>query len=300
VVEDLPSIVRGTFPKNESAHIKFVVMLRDPVKRTRSSWLAKKSKDEDNKLNSFAEAVAVGKQQGLCIARCFDRPWEVRNGCSMERCRRKYDSTGFEGAFGMLAHVVKSMYSYQIMNWFHHFPKRNFFFLTLEQYVANPIGTYQKVLRFLGLPLYDSKGVKGFKDRDALVNVLRRVKNVAAKYPDLEAEMTLELSTELEVFFHPNNALTEMLVGFKTGYPTYVKNETRLREILSPDKYARVRASVTYHTSPPLVTLRDNGTMARLHHSSPRARKGPITKKNVASVKSRIPKPGEEEGGQVE
>jgi hypothetical protein len=109
----------------------------------------------------------------------------------MRRCRRKYDTTGFDGgAFGMIAHLVKSMYAYQIMTWFHYFPRNHFHFVTLEQYIERPLATYERALDFLGLPLYDPAGAAGFQNRTAVLDKLRVLRNVkATKYPELEEEV---------------------------------------------------------------------------------------------------------------
>ena len=52
----------------------------------------------------------------------------------MAKCRRKFDSTGKAGTKSTLAHVVKSMYAYQLRNWYEYFDPSQFHIFSIEQY----------------------------------------------------------------------------------------------------------------------------------------------------------------------
>ena len=90
----------------------------------------------------------------------------VTDNCSIQTCREKYcsklDSTekrkNCKNEPILLAHVVKSMYYYQLRKWFQHFKRDQFFIFSLEEYVNDSIGTIERLLDFLGLPLYDETG----------------------------------------------------------------------------------------------------------------------------------------------
>ena len=102
---------------SNAAKLKFIVILRDPTQRTISSWVYKKSckscQDTAPRMPSFKTSVDEGIDQGNCVYKCFNKQIkkfnykivtsdynttiftnEDGNGCSISRCRIKYDSTG--------------------------------------------------------------------------------------------------------------------------------------------------------------------------------------------------------------
>lgn len=76
--------------------------------------------------------------------------------CSMKECRKQLDGDGFSGGIQSMAHVVKSMYVYQLIHWLHIYNPQQFLVITLEEFIEKPIATIEKILTFLGLSLYES------------------------------------------------------------------------------------------------------------------------------------------------
>ena len=102
--------------------------------------------------------------------------------------------------------------------WFEYFPKADFFIFTIEQYRKNPIGVTEALLNFLGLPLYDPTGKMGFKDKDALINVLSVVMNETPASAMLESQLTPDSLKTLKEFFIKYDSKLAELIGWEKGY----------------------------------------------------------------------------------
>lgn len=112
--------------------LKFIVILRDPTQRTISSWVYKKSckscAETAPKLPSFQASIEQGMNQGDCISKCFKKQsskysykelvsdynlklftTDDDSGCSISRCRMKYDRTGGKtgGSPFMVKYITK-------------------------------------------------------------------------------------------------------------------------------------------------------------------------------------------------
>ena len=193
-----------------------------------------------------------GMKQGNCIAKCFQKnaQWKdirdfknvkIMKYCSMAKCRRAYDSTGKAGTKSTLAHVMKSMYAYQLRTWYEYFDPSQFYVFSIEQYSKNPIGVLESIFNFLGLPLYDIHGNFGFENRTSLKEVLYKVKNITPHRPNVLNEVTTKLKYDLDNFFRPHNALLVELLGWDPGY-----NTTNIRE-----KNNENALNLFYHASKP-------------------------------------------------
>ena len=187
VNDETPVLIRKTFPSIYHK-LKFIIMIRNPVARTISSWKSKKGK-HGNKVLSFANVTRIGIEQGKCIEYCYNNyfqkdnvtlkeyiismhthsnsnsnrthneDWmEVTSRCSMKYCRRRFDRTdgGSGGGIASMAHIVKSMYIYQLINWLHVFSLEQFCIITLEEFISEPLVTIKKITDFLGIPMYDN------------------------------------------------------------------------------------------------------------------------------------------------
>ena len=183
--EDIPLALTHLYDNKQLEKMKFIVCLREPVNRTVSSWLNKAAKHRDH--HALQTSVDIGINQGICIEQCFGKRITtninmlsnmnttlnknehialVNSDCSIQTCRRKYCSEiknkeerkKCKNEPLLLAHVVKSMYSYQLLEWFQHFKRKQFFIFSLEEYIRDSIGTIERLLDFLGLSLYDEKG----------------------------------------------------------------------------------------------------------------------------------------------
>ena len=236
VMDDVPKFIKQFY--GHSSRIKFLLCLRNPTKRAISSWVAKKVKKRstvnsqkiNQKLPSLDVSIHDGMKQGTCIAECFQRNAvgkdvrdfhvKIMNHCSMAKCRSNYDSTGKAGAKSTLAHVVKSMYAYQLRNWYEYFDPSQFYVFSIEEFGKNPIGVLESIFDFFGLPLYDIRGEYGFENRTSLKQVLYKVKNITPYRPSVMQAVTPQLLEELDNFFRPHNSLLVEILGRDLGYNT--------------------------------------------------------------------------------
>jgi hypothetical protein len=62
-----------------------------------------------------------------------------------------------------------------------------------------------------------------------------------------EKQITDKLITELEIFFMPANAVLDDLIGRKTGYPTFIHNETDIQNRLNDKQFQRLKKSPHYY-----------------------------------------------------
>jgi hypothetical protein len=239
--DDVPAIIKKALPHSDK--LRFIMVLREPTKRTISSWLAKKIKHSKKQMalevTELNETLSVGMIQSMCISHCvnslsLDRPL---SDCSFKNCRRRNDnSLGTNGGLLALAHVAKSLYVYQLMVWFSLFPRENFYILTLEAFAKNPVGELEKILDFLGLPLYDPQGKFefGWPNRSAVLNELQWLKNWSPKGTRFEQDVTPAVKKSLNDFFEPHNRLLDELLA---GNPptSYSKGKTKSHTERSED-----------------------------------------------------------------
>ena len=171
VLDHVPRLLREQYKYAP----KFIVSLRNPLSRTLSSWTFKAKEGIELKKKSsliqaddpFNKSMAIGLMQAQCIEDCYHR-FKSMKKCSITECRFKYDhrGDGRNGKYSYYAHLVKSLYVYQFLLWFAFFPKSDFFIFTIEQYRKNPIGVTEAIMNFMGLPLYDPSGKKGFTNKE--------------------------------------------------------------------------------------------------------------------------------------
>lgn len=186
VLDHIPLSLSLAYPPPHN--LKFIVSLREPLARAISSWKFKATEFYNMKRanpdkNFYPDALfnismMVGMESGRCIALCLKETRDIQ-GCSIKKCRLRAETRGDGryGGYSYCAHVMKSLYAYQFLLWFSYFRKEQFFVFTMEDLMKSPIGTFERLLDFLGLPLYDSTGKHGFTDRKALIRVLSVVKN---------------------------------------------------------------------------------------------------------------------------
>ena len=224
----------------ESRKLKFIVMLRDPVKRVESSWKFKKSfcracsNHIDKSIPSFLLSIGRGMNQGRCISTCYDNYLQMKKNrtlpthakfkdfCSILECRLRHDDkSGSSGGRSHLAHVVKSMYAYQLIIWYEFFHPSQFHIFTLESYIKCPFCEIEKILQFFGLATFDHKDKNsqpGFPDKGTLDRILKTKLNATPKIEEVEAEVTPETLQNLTKFFVPHNILLQGVLGWSPGY----------------------------------------------------------------------------------
>lgn len=81
--------------------------------------------------------------------------------CSLRHCRHIKDHSreGWVGGASFMAHAAKSLYAYQLLNWFSVFDRRQFLIISLEEFTEAPEATLRKITGFLGLHMYHREGV---------------------------------------------------------------------------------------------------------------------------------------------
>jgi hypothetical protein len=181
VHDETPLLIHKAF-HHTAEHLKFIMIVREPVKRMISSWRFKMEKTPGG-ITTFKEAVVSGLAQAKCIEDCFDKyflsgdRWRelvpevlsrgdflssnislsfMRSHCSIKVCRVKNDpnSHGYNGGNSVMAHVVKGMYMYELLAWLRVFRLEQFLIISLEEYVETPMGTMKKIIDFLGLQMF--------------------------------------------------------------------------------------------------------------------------------------------------
>ena len=229
VLESVPEVIRNL--TKEINKLKFIIMLRDPVKRVESSWKFKRTfcasclNHIDMNIPSFQLSVDRGMRQGTCISTCYNNLPALRkfkDYCSITKCRNLYDDeSGSSGGRSHLAHVVKSMYAYQLIMWQEFFKPSQFHIFTFESYVRCPLCEITNILNFLELPLYGHHGGKnGFENEQVLDSLLKTKLNGTPRVEEVEAEVTPELLKNLTNFFKPHNLLLRRILGWipEPGY----------------------------------------------------------------------------------
>jgi Sulfotransferase domain len=244
IVDHIPKLLSEGFAKTYP--LKFIVSLREPVNRTLSSWRFKahenyvaqekmvaKGRVEPIEISNLEDSIGWGKRRGECISKCYKRNEGDMKKCNMNKCRKKYDLMSKEtqlfaaledqSAFccrtAYYAHVTKSLYAYQFAKWFSYFDKSQFFVFTIEEFTRNRIGVIERLLDFLGLPLYDpGRGKYGYKGKEELKAILSMVINKTPRKIVFENQITPAVEKELKDFFSPHNEELKKVLGFDPGY----------------------------------------------------------------------------------
>ena len=183
-------------------------------------------------ISSLQDSIYWGKKRGDCISNCYKKNKANMAMCNMNKCRKKYDIMSKEtkpfaevqdkSAFccrtAYYAHITKSLYAYQFAKWFQYFDKPQFFIFSIEEFTKNRIGVLERILDFLGLPLYDSNGKFGYRSRDELTNLLSFVINKTPRKDVFESQITREIEEDLYDYFELHNTRLNTVLGFDTGY----------------------------------------------------------------------------------
>jgi hypothetical protein len=204
-------------------------MLRDPVARAVSSFWFKKVRGADTRtfetamrdgmryrrnMEACQAAVAanhpsaVAGAEGEAASAAFDRlqPFaqrEVLDECFFNRTET-VDPESQGGLFS--AHVDKGVYVDQLKRWFGLFDTKQFFVYSLEEYMADEVGTYQRQCDFLGL---EAVGERGFRSAEELKMVLAHKYNTNTE----KGPMDPAVLDELAEFYAPYTKELFGLVG---------------------------------------------------------------------------------------
>ena len=112
------------------------------------------------------------------------------------------------------AHITKSLYAYQFAKWFDYFDRSQFFIYTLEEFSKNRVGVLERLLDFLGVPIFDPTGRTGFSSWKNLTDLMSLQINRTPRKQCFEDQITNKATRYLHDFFAPHNALLEEIIGF--------------------------------------------------------------------------------------
>lgn len=144
--------------KKITPNAKFIVLLRNPVDRTFSQYA--RNLKNDYEYRTFSDAL---KHESERIQGRYEK---------MET-DDKYYSWDYE-IYGYLEHGI---YAKKLERWLRIFPKEQFMIIQSEEFLRNISGTYQQVLKFLGLPKWEPEEYILYKhrqSRDQMDPVLRK------------------------------------------------------------------------------------------------------------------------------
>jgi len=172
--------------KEASTNMKFVIFLRNPVKRALSSFRFKVSTDSEER------SMDATLMNGILRREKYERALRLRFGVPVddetvksiceamqvvaakkpklevdadekkkfwEKVLRElyYDRTDLIENNFFLEHVGKGIYFEQIERWWALFPRRNFYITSLECFINDPVGEFSNLLRFIDPTLLTSE-----------------------------------------------------------------------------------------------------------------------------------------------
>ncbi|XP_076094607.1 carbohydrate sulfotransferase 15-like [Mytilus galloprovincialis] len=128
----LPDLVRHIIP-----NVKLIIVLRDPVDRSRSSYFYSHSPKKP--VEAFDKAFLGGLR---LIKDCFKVKTEVEcilNDTLIMPFRKQVD------------HILPGLYYYFIKEWFRAFPREQFMIINFKDYKNNKTKTLNRIFKFLEL-----------------------------------------------------------------------------------------------------------------------------------------------------
>ena len=197
---------------------RFVIMIREPVARTVSSWEYKRIKGGERE--SFENIVVDGENQSTAMLKCWRRH-KASATINVEQALRACPTwrllTPSPHRFHeriSRSHVGKGMYFYQLAHWWTILPRENFLVVQCEKYYTDPATYFTKILTFAGV---EALGRTGFKDTNDLTTAASVHLNSMHR-ENLRSEVTPPLKERLSMLFQPHNQRLDKLLGVTTGY----------------------------------------------------------------------------------
>jgi len=192
---------------------RFLVMLREPIGRTFSSWSFKVESGGGKETRPWVESVRHGLGVLASTLNCLDR--ETKKGSSVGLALENMcAATHFDPRSSYFHHVMKSVYSLQFEVWFKRFSKSQFHILFMEDFIRDPVENLEVTLDFFGVPMVDEgKGKWGYPSRKVAEKVVRTVKNqTKGKKHTLDAP-TKGTREALDLAFAPFNCRLAQQLG---------------------------------------------------------------------------------------
>ena len=177
-----PHAPRRVFEK--MSHIKFIVLLRNPVNRAYSHYHHTVGSRKKHML-SFEDSVEMMIQE--------DPLDEIQKALE--------DETYWNAKLSTYSYLSRGIYVDQLKRWMQFFPRENFLIIKSEDYFKDSPAIYQQVLKFLNLPNYEPKDWKYGKF----------IKDL---YPKMDENTRKKLVT----FFEPYNKTLYKFLGRDFGW----------------------------------------------------------------------------------
>lgn len=171
----VPFEIKRFFP--ESAKLKFIVILRDPVERSLSSYWFQNSHIFNSQdqgsivefMNLARSEISLREKYEDCLLRRGGKKTNSsmkftrldakaqKDGKSIVFQSPDLHSNALKFCFGSLyrdkslgsRHIDKGIYHDQIQRWFDNFPSRNFLFISSKRFQKNPTIEYRRLLDFI-------------------------------------------------------------------------------------------------------------------------------------------------------
>jgi hypothetical protein len=200
--QQLSAAALGPVPAPLTERLRFVVMLREPVSRTVSSFWAKGGRTVSEAIETFDMLIDDYRRQKACLA---------RNISALE-C----GSDGRGGAWTPHDHLSKSVYAPQLARWFRVFSPCQFFVTTMERFYLRGVvargAAYDALLRWAGLPTDSLTSIK----RDELLGTRMNPTKNPQRQP-----LPTSYQLKLQRFFEPHNHELARLLGLTILHDWY-------------------------------------------------------------------------------
>ena len=243
----VPFEMKQFYPKPEE--LKFIVILRDPVDRSQSSyWFRNSHIFNGHDQGSVAEFMKLARFEISLreqYEKCMMRKGGKLTNSSMSRNKIQFGrksltfesphlhSSALKFCFGSLyrdkslgsRHIDKGIYHDQIQRWYDNFPSHNFYFISLKKFERNSVVEFQRLLDFIlsnssekqNLIVFPDLTSSSFlninKSSTALANILARKRLVNPNLLRSNQSLPQEFLRDLRMFYKPYNDELDKYLG---------------------------------------------------------------------------------------
>ncbi len=177
--------------------MKFIVLLRDPVKRAFSAWnMYRQMKEDKLLLEIFANKTVISPREQLYPFLYKDQPVFP----SFETCVEKELSLDFDSSIIEPSFIKRGYYKEQIETYFDYFDLASFLFLEFEDFKNDILGCLNTIAGFLSISNFDRltlnlepKNKRKYNENMDEVLYLKLLKHFQSKNQGLEELIGLKL-----------------------------------------------------------------------------------------------------------
>jgi len=193
----VPFDLKQFLPQPHLSSLRFIVMLRDPVKRALSSYwfqhshLFTPNKSDEGSMRHFEQLVDAEMNARRRYEQCIGG--EQTKMSALAKCFHPYFRSAQLGG----RHLDKGIYLDQLQRWWANFPRSAFYISSLETFAANPQAEFSAMLSFIGV-VNDDVSIKATNFSQTRLVQPNRLAQTDLPSPQLLAK--------LHSFFAPYNA----------------------------------------------------------------------------------------------